>query len=122
MKKAELYLNAAKIYGTVALLWSVPSLNIFGIIGAILSWKAYKSNNGDIARKAMFLYVAATVVSIIFGLVMLYFGIVVLGPAYEFAIAALISLVGDTLYIIAAVMSNKGNKGLVNQAQRQVVE
>lgn len=118
MKKAEVYFSAAKIYGTVALLWSVPSLNIFGIIGAILSWKAYKSNNGNIARKAMFLYVAATAVSIIFGLVMLFFWIIVLGPADEFALAALISVVGDTLYIIAAVMSSKGIEGLGYRAQR----
>ena len=115
MKKAELYLSAAKIYGTVALLWSVPSLNIFGIIGAILSWKAYKSNNGDIARKAMFLYVVATVVSIVFVLILMILGIMVLGGGsfFRFALAAaIISIVGDVLYITAAVMSDKGSKEL----------
>ena len=125
MKKAELYLSAAKIYGTVALLWSVPSLNIFGIIGAILSWKAYKSNSGNIALKAMFLYEAASAVSVIFVLILLFLGIMVLdgGSFFRFTLAAaIISIVGDVLYITAAVMSDKGFEELGVSGSKVSVE
>ena len=113
MKSAEFYLKSAAIYGTAALLWTVPSLNIFGIIGLVLSWKAYKRNDSNIALKAGTLYVVAAAVSVIFALILFFLGIMILDNGSSFILAsaaAAISIVGDILYITASIMSSKVEK------------
>ena len=113
MKSADFYFKSAAIYGTAALLWTVPSLNIFGIIGLVLSWKAYKRNDSNIALKAGTLYVVAAAVSVIFALILFFLGIMILDNGSSFILAssaAAISIVGDILYITASIMSSKGEK------------
>lgn len=122
MKNARL--RTAMILGTVALVWSVPSLNIFGIVASIMSWAAYGKNLKSSASSAGALYIIAAAVSIAFALVLFYGGAMLSAVVSTFGEgegneifsfmngAAGFSIIGDILYIIAAVNSFKGGKEL----------
>ncbi len=116
-------LRAALIMGTIALVWSIPSLNIFGIVAFIMSWTAYSSNKKGSAYAAMGFYIAATVLSLFFSKLLLaaggIFGAAALAAGLsESAVPtvltgiAVFSFVIDALYIIAAVKCFKAGKEL----------
>lgn len=116
MKKNKL--KAAVILGTAALLWSIPSLNIFGIIGAIMSWAAYGGGRRKTAAGAGIFYIISLVVSIAFGAVLAaaskdFWGSeFVSGLAYLLKFSALVSVFGDILYGAAAACCFIGAKDL----------
>lgn len=37
-------LKKAMILGTIALIWTIPSVNLFGVIAVIVSWIAYSNS------------------------------------------------------------------------------
>lgn len=112
-------LRAAMIAGTVALIWSIPSLNIFGIIAVILTWVVYSSSKKGTASAAMAMYITAAVISVLFAVVLVFagslFGLIASADNTMMDFlngAAVFSIVGDVLYITAAVMCYKGGKEL----------
>lgn len=114
-------LRRGMIFGTVALIWSIPSLNIFGIAATILSWIAYSKPKKGSVYAASGLYIAAAVVSVLFAVILLFAGggfryaEEATGISYNTLTslmngAAAFSLVGDILYIAAAAAGIKGGK------------
>ena len=116
MKKGKL--KAAVALGSAALLWSIPSLNIFGIIGAIMSWAAYGGARKKTAAGAGIFYIISLVVSIAFGALLaaaskdFLSSEFVSGLAFLLKFSTLFSVLGDILYIAAAVCSSIGAKEL----------
>ena len=57
-------LKKAMILGTIALIWTIPSVNLFGVIAVIVSWIAYKQFqkeyglrfNGNVYRRYCYKY------------------------------------------------------------------
>lgn len=112
-------LRNAMIAGTVALIWSIPSLNIFGIIAGITSWICYSSSKKGTASAAAVIYIVAAALSIGFAMLMIFFKgmiISVLGEAGAMTgvlnFMAGFSVFGDILYFIAAYFSFRGGKEL----------
>lgn len=42
-------LKKAMILGTIALIWTIPSVNLFGVIAVIVSWIAYSNSKKNMA-------------------------------------------------------------------------
>lgn len=114
-------LKKAMIFGTIALIWSVPSLNIFGTAASIVSWIAYGRNVKGTAAASGVLYIIATLLSLLLAAALVSCGEAAADIIFSssdnfltefFNEIAGISLVGDVLYVIAAVFSFKGNKEL----------
>ncbi|MCM1578311.1 MAG: hypothetical protein NC078_05885 [Ruminococcus sp.] len=111
-------LKAAVAIGSAALLWSIPSLNIFGIIGTIMSWSAYGGGRRKTALGAGAFYIAALVVSIIFGILLAIASKDFLSSEFGAGLSDLLrfsvlfSLFGDVLYCASAVCSFIGAKEL----------
>jgi dolichyl-phosphate-mannose--protein O-mannosyl transferase len=114
-------LKKAMILGTIALIWTIPSVNLFGVIAVIVSWIAYSNSKKNMAYVSTGMYIAATVISILFAIVLLFAGgmFSFVGEAAGVSHNAMttlltgmaaFSLVGDGLYIAAAVSSYKGGK------------
>lgn len=114
-------LRRGMIFGTAALIWSIPSLNIFGIAATILSWIAYSKPKKGSVYAASGLYIAAAVVSVLLAVILLFAGGVFSFAGEAAGIsdnaltslmngAAAFSLVGDIFYIAAAAASVKGGK------------
>ena len=111
-------LKKAVAAGSVALAWSICSLNLPGIIAAIISWVIYGKPKKNGAKAAGVFYVISLILSIIAVLLLLLakgmFGFMadILGSP-ENRMAGLIngmvlfSVFGDALYIAAAVFSFK---------------
>lgn len=111
-------LKKAVAAGSVALVWSICSLNIFGIVATIISWAINGKPKKNGAKAAGVLYIISLILSIAFALLLLTAG-GILGfinaffemggnPIAGFAKGmALFSLFGDALYIAAAVFSFK---------------
>ena len=111
-------LKKAVAAGSVALAWSICSLNLTGIIAAMISWIIYGKPRKNGAKAAGVFYVISLVWSVICVLLLLIakgmFGFVadIIGTP-ENSMAGLIngmalfSLFGDALYIAAAVFSFK---------------
>lgn len=53
------------ILGTIALIWTIPSVNLFGVIAVIVSWIAYSNSKKNMAYVSTGMYIAATVISIL---------------------------------------------------------
>lgn len=117
MKKGKL--KAAVALGSAALLWSIPSLNIFGIIGAIMSWAAYGGARKKTADGAGIFYIISLVVSIVFGAVLALASRDFTSSEFASGLASLLrfsvlfSVFGDILYGAAAVCSFIGAKELI---------
>ncbi len=115
------HLRTAVILGTAALIWSIPSLNIFGIIAAIMSWVAYSNNKSSTAKTAMVMYIVAVAASAAFAALMLVAQGAVMafgdaaGGVVLFGGMAAFSVIGDILYIAAAVVSCKGARLITDQ-------
>ena len=113
-------LKKAVAAGSIALVWSICSLNLPGIIGAIISWIIYGKPKKNGAKAAGALYVVSFIGSVIFALLLLLaggmFGFIgeIFGAA-ENSMKGLLngmaafSLFGDALYIAAAVYSFKAS-------------
>ena len=111
-------LKKAVVAGSIALAWSICSLNLPGIIAAIISWIIYGKPKKNGAKAAGVFYVISLIGSIIAVLLLMLakgmFGFVadIVGTP-ENSMAGLIngmavfSLIGDALYIAAAVFSFK---------------
>ena len=56
-------LKKAMILGTIALIWTIPSVNLFGVIAVIVSWIAYSNSKKNMAYVSTGMYIAATVIS-----------------------------------------------------------
>lgn len=115
VKKGKL--KAAVAMGTAALLWSIPSLNIFGVVAMIISWGAYGGGRKKDAAGAGVFYIIALIVSILFGFIILKImgGMVAggsMGVQRLINVITVMSLAGDALYIAAAVFSFLGAKEL----------
>lgn len=115
VKKGKL--KAAVAMGTAALLWSIPSLNIFGVVAMIISWGAYGGGRKKDALLSGIFYIIAFIVSIIFCVVSLKImgGLVAGGSGGVerlMNIITVMSLIGGALYITAAVFSFLGAKEL----------
>ncbi len=119
-------LKRTVIFGTIALIWSVPSLNIFGIIAAVFSWVIYSKPKKGTVYLTMGLYISAAVVSVLFAVILLFAGGVFSFAGEAAGIsdnaltelmngAAAFSIVGDILYIAAAISGYKGGK-LINDS------
>ena len=67
-------LKKAMILGTIALIWTIPSVNLFGVIAVIVSWIAYSNSKKNMAYVSTGMYIAATVISILFAIVLLFAG------------------------------------------------
>ena len=63
-------LKKAMILGTIALIWTIPSVNLFGVIAVIVSWIAYSNSKKNMAYVSTGMYIAATVISILFAIVL----------------------------------------------------
>lgn len=111
-------LKKAVAAGSIALVWSICSLNLPGIIAAIISWIIYGKPKKNGAKAAGVFYVISLIGSIIFVLLLLLakgmFGFVadIIGTPENRAAGlingmALFSLFGDALYIAAAAFSFK---------------
>ncbi|MCI7766497.1 MAG: hypothetical protein MSJ26_00740 [Oscillospiraceae bacterium] len=109
-------LKKAVAAGSAALAWSICSLNLPGIIAAIISWVIYGKPRKNGAKAAGVFYVISLAGSIIFALLLLLaggmFGFVaeIFGAAGSSMTGllngmAVFSLFGDALYIAAAVFS-----------------
>ncbi len=113
-------LRTAMIIGNIALVWSVPSLNIFGIIAAILSWSAYSTEKKTSVKIASVMYIFALLLSIMFAAVLLFASGIIssfieIEPIREvMSAAAALSAVGDVLYIAAAVVGFKESSHMDN--------
>jgi len=112
-------LKKAVAAGSVALVWSICSLNLFGIVATIISWAINGKPKKNGAKAAGVLYVISLIGSIAFVLMLFTVGGVV-GfinaffeqgsslPLLGFAKGmALFSVFGDALYIAAAAFSFK---------------
>lgn len=116
MKKSKL--KAAVALGTAALLWSIPSLNIFGIIAMIISWGAYGGGRKKDAMLSGIFYIAALIVSVLFGILLSLaandFTSSEFAPGLSslMRVSALLSVFGDILYLAAAVFSFMGAREL----------
>lgn len=120
-------LKKAVAAGSAALVWSICSLNLPGIIAAILSWAIYGKPKKNGAKAAGVLYVISFMGSVIFALLLLLaggmFGFIgeIFGTA-ENAMTGLLngmavfSLFGDVLYIAAAVFSFKASGEINNSS------
>ena len=111
-------LKKAVAAGSAALVWSICSLNLFGIVATIISWAINGKPKKNGAKAAGVLYVISLIGSIIFALILL-----LTGGMFGFAAGlfgnpensmtsllngmALFSVFGDALYIAAAVFSFK---------------
>lgn len=109
-------LKKAVAAGSVALAWSICSLNLTGIIAAIISWAIYGKPKKNGAKAAGVFYVISLLGSIIFAMLLLLaggmFGFVAelfgaVGSSMTGLLKgmAIFSLFGDALYIAAAVFS-----------------
>lgn len=119
-------IKKAVIAGSAALVWSICSLNIFGIIGTVACWaiSGKPRRNGAIAAGVM--YIIALLLSIGFGALLLtgagVFGVFTFlselagladgGMLRLFTGMSVFSLFGDVLYIIASVFCFKAAKEL----------
>ncbi|MGN0637766.1 MAG: hypothetical protein ACI4J0_05300 [Huintestinicola sp.] len=99
-------LKKAVAAGSIALVWSICSLNLPGIIAAIISWIIYGKPKKNGAKAAGVFYVISFIGSIIFVLLLM---IALVGNRMAGLIngMAIFSLFGDALYIAAAVFSFK---------------
>ena len=99
-------LKKAVAAGSIALVWSICSLNFFGIIAAIISWVIYGKPKKNGAKAAGVFYVISLLGSIIFALLLM---IALVGSSMMELLEgmAIFSLFGDALYIAAAVFSFK---------------
>ena len=61
------------IIGTISLIWSIPSLNIFGIIAGVVSWICYSSSKKGTASAAAVIYIIAAALSIGFAVMLIFF-------------------------------------------------
>ena len=111
-------LKKAVAVGSVALVWSICSLNLFGIVATIISWAINGKPKKNGAKAAGVLYIISLIGSIIFALILL-----LTGGMFGFAAGlfgssentmtsllngmALFSVFGDALYIAAAAFSFK---------------
>ena len=102
----------------MALVWSICSLNLFGIVATIISWAINGKPKKNGAKAAGVLYIISLIGSIIFALILL-----LTGGMFGFAAGlfgssentmtsllngmALFSVFGDALYIAAAAFSFK---------------
>lgn len=113
-------LKKAVAAGSVALVWSICSLNLPGIIAAILSWIIYGKPKKNGAKAAGVLYAIALIGSMLFALLLLIaggmFGFIgeIFGAAENsmkglLNTMAVFSLFGDALYISAAAFSFKAS-------------
>lgn len=111
-------LKKAVAAGSVALAWSICSLNLPGIIASIISWVIYGKPMKNGAKAAGVFYVISLILSIIAVLLLLLakgmFGFMADIPgspenrmAGQINGMAIFSLFGDALYIAAAVFSFK---------------
>lgn len=121
-------LKKAVAAGSVALVWSICSLNFFGIAAAIISWAINGKPKKNGAKAAGVLYIISLIGSIAFVLMLFTVGGAV-GfinaffergsslPLLGFAKGmALFSAFGDALYIAAAVFSFKAAGELDNSS------
>ncbi len=112
-------LKKAVAAGSVALVWSICSLNLFGIVATIISWAINGKPKKNGAKAAGVLYIISLIGSIAFVLMLFTVGGVT-GfisaffergsslPLLGFAKGmALFSVFGDALYIAAAAFSFK---------------
>lgn len=112
-------LKKAVAAGSVALVWSICSLNLFGIVATIISWAINGKPKKNGAKAAGVLYIISLIGSIAFVLMLFTVG-GVMGfisaffergsslPLLGFAKGmALFSVFGDALYIAAAAFSLK---------------
>lgn len=111
-------LKKAVAAGSVALVWSICSLNLFGIAATIISWAINGKPKKNGAKAAGVLYIISLIGSIAFVLMLLTVGGVMgfisaffekgSNPISGFAEGmALFSVFGDALYIAAAAFSFK---------------
>lgn len=105
------YLKRAMIFGTSALIWSIPSLNILGIIAAIITWIAYSSHRKGASETAGVLYIAASVLSVAFDALIWFFCIDIIGRRF-FIMVTSVMIIGVILYILASLNCMKGAKTL----------
>lgn len=116
VKKGKL--KAAVALGTAALLWSIPSLNIFGVVAMIISWGAYGGGRKKDAMLSGIFYIIALVVSVLFGILLAMAGNDFTSSEFEAGLSslmrfsAMLSVLGDILYLAAAVFSFMGAKEL----------
>ena len=96
-------LKKAVAAGSVALVWSICSLNLFGIVATIISWAINGKPKKNGAKAAGVLYIISLILSIAFALLLLLTG----GMTSLLNGMALFSIFGDALYIAAAVFSFK---------------
>lgn len=106
------------LFGMLALIWSIPSLNILGIIAATLSWVAYTSHKKGSADSAAALYIAASVLSIAFDALIWYLCGLFIGRSF-FVMVTAGMLIGVVLYAFAAVNSLKGSKELKDSGEER---
>lgn len=112
-------LKKAVAAGSVALVWSICSLNLFGIVATIISWAINGKPKKNGAKAAGVLYIISLIGSIAFVLMLFTVGGVVgfINAFFERGISlpllgfakgmALFSVFGDALYIAAAAFSFK---------------
>ena len=111
-------LKKAVAAGSVALVWSICSLNLFGIVATIISWAINGKPKKNGAKAAGVLYMISLIGSIIFALILLLtggmFGFAAgLFGSSENTMSSLLngmapfSVFGDALYIAAAAFSFK---------------
>ncbi|MGN1090508.1 MAG: hypothetical protein ACI4Q6_08925, partial [Huintestinicola sp.] len=105
-------LKRAMLFGTAALIWSIPSLNILGIIAAIITWIAYSSHRKGASETAGMLYIAASVLSIAFVAFMQTVTLFMIIRSEFWDILMIDMVIGVVLYILAAVNCMKGAKTL----------
>lgn len=113
------YLKRAMLFGMLALIWSIPSLNILGIIAATISWVAYTSHKKGSAGAAAALYIAASVLSIAFVAIMLTVTLFMIIRSEFWDILVIGMVIGVALYILAAVNCIKGAKMLKESGEEK---
>lgn len=120
-------LRNAMIIGTISLIWSIPSLNIFGIIAGVVSWICYSSSKKGTASAAAVIYIIAAALSIGFAVVLIFFKgmiISIFGEAETMSgvlnFMAVFSILGDIMYLAAAYMSYKGGRELKESGSESV--
>lgn len=119
------YLKYAVILGTISLVWSIVTLNIFGIVGVIMSWVCYSNNSRNLSLAALIMYIISAVGSVFFGMTsglivgfieMLFGndGSIVSGLISFINTFAFLSIPATVLYVAAAVFTGRGRKALAD--------
>lgn len=103
----------------IALIWSIPSLNLMGIIATILSWIAYTSHKKGTDLASGVLYIAASFISL--GVIIVSSTLLDLlgveGPLRVFIVVD--GILGIILFVIAGINALKGAAALKESGGHQ---